>query len=187
MKLLGKNALLYWLKYPFGIYTVGFISVSVWIFILMAVYSVTGKTNGFISIGQWKTGYIDHERQVETVRFHYPVSRMVLATENSSEGILLAFLGLLSICFILVTVLKIIIELSKDNFFTGKAIQNFKILGLGLLMFGAVQLIVNWLIASHNLDLTSSFLFILTGLIFMFLKEIFVKGKMMQDENDLTI
>ncbi len=187
MKLLGKNSLLYWLRYPFGIYTLGFTLMSAWILVLMAVYSVTDKTNRFISVGHLKIENHSHQKNSETVQFHYPFSKMVLETENSAEGILLAFMGLLSICFILIIVSKIIIELSQDNFFTDKAVQNFKILGFGLLIFGVIHLTIDLLTSSYIFDLTPPFLFIITGFIFIFLKEIFAKGKKMQEENDLTI
>lgn len=187
MKLLGKNALLYWLRYPFGIYTFCFTLMSIWILVLMAVYSVTDKTNRFISAGHLKIENNNHLKNSETIQFHYPFSRMVLETENSTEGILLAFMGLLSICFILITVSKIIIELSQDNFFTEKAVQNFKVLGFGLLAFGIIHLTIDLLTSSYTFDLTPPFLFIITGFIFIFLKEIFAKGRKMQEENDLTI
>lgn len=187
MKLLGKNSLLYWLKYPFGIYAIGFTLISIWILILMGIYSITDKTNQFISIDEWKSENYNGQKSSEMIQFHYPFSKMVLATENSTEGILLAFMGLFSVCFILIIVLKIIIELSQDNFFTHKAVQNFKILGFGLLSFGIIHLIIDLLTSSYNFDLTPPFLFIITGFIFIFLKEIFVKGRKMQEENDLTI
>jgi hypothetical protein len=187
MKLLGKNSLLYWLRYPFGIYTFGFTLMSIWILALMAIYSVSAKTNQFISTGHWKIKNNNHQKSSETIQFHYPFSKMVLETENSTEGILLAFMGLLSVCFILIIVSKIIIELSQDNFFTDKAVQNFKILGFGLLAFGIIHLTIDLLTSSYNFDLMPPFLFIITGFIFIFLKEIFAKGKEMQEENDLTI
>ncbi len=187
MKLLGKNSLLYWLRYPFGIYTFGFTLISIWILALIAVYSITDKTNRFISINHWKIENNNHQKNSEIIQFHYPFSKMVLETENSAEGILLAFMGLLSICFILIIISKIIIELSQDNFLTDKAVQNFKVLGFGLLTFGIIHLTINLLTSSYTFDLTPPFLFIITGFIFIFLKEIFAKGKEMQEENDLTI
>lgn len=187
MKIIGKNSLLYWLKYPFGIYTLGFTLVSIWIFSLMAIYSITNKTNQFTSISHWQSENNNHQKNLEIIQFHYPFSKMVLATENSTEGILLAFMGLLSVCFILVIVLKIINELSKDNFFTDKAVQNFKILGFGLLFFGIIHLLIDLVNSPHNFDLTPPFFFVITGLIFIFLKEIFARGKKMQEENELTI
>ena len=187
MKLLGKNSLLYWLKYPFGIYTFGFALISIWILILMGAYLITDTTNQFVSINHWESENNNGQKSSEIVQFHYPFSKMVLATENSTEGILLAFLGLFSLCFILIIVLKIIIELSKDNFFTYKAVQNFKILGFGLLFFGIIHLIIDLITSSYSFDFTPPFLFIITGFIFIFLKEIFAKGTKMQQENDLTI
>ncbi len=187
MKLLGKNSLLYWLKYPFGIYAVGFTLISIWILILMGVYLATDTTNQFVSIDHWESENNNGQKSSEIVQFHYPFSKMVLATENSTEGILLAFLGLFSLSFILIIVLKIIIELSQDNFFTHKAVQNFKTLGFGLLFFGIIHLIIDLLTSSNSFDLTPPSLFIITGLIFIFLKEIFAKGKEIQEENNLTI
>ena len=186
MRLLGKNSLVYWLKYPFAIYTFGFTLMSIWILILMGTFSVTAKTNRFVSIDNWQ-GNNNYQTKTEIVQFHYPFSKMVLATENSTEGILLAFIGLASISFILIIVLKIIIELSRDNFFTEKAVENFKTLGYGLLSFGVIHLAIDLFIESKKFDLTPPFFLIVTGLIFIFLKEIFSKGKKMQEENDLTI
>lgn len=187
MKLLGKNSLLNWLKYPFGIYAIGFTIISIWILILMGTYAVTNSSNQFTSIDHWKSENNNGQKNSEIVQFHYPFSKMVLATENSTEGISLAFLGLVSLCFILITVLKIIIELSKDDFFTYKAVQNFKILGFGLLFFGCVHLAVDIFTSPQSFDTTPPLIFIITGLIFIFLKEIFVKGRKMQEETELTI
>ncbi|MCU7618285.1 DUF2975 domain-containing protein [Chryseobacterium sp. PBS4-4] len=187
MKLLGKNSLLFWLKYPFGIYAVGFTLISIWILILMGIYLITNTTNSFVSIDHWKSENNNGQKNSEIVQFHYPFSKMVLATENSAEGIMLAFLGLVSLCFILIIVLKIIIELSKDDFFTHKAVQNFKILGFGMLFLGSVHLAVDIFTSPQSFDTTPPLIFIITGLIFIFLKEIFVKGRKMQEENDLTI
>ena len=187
MKLLGKNSLLYWIKYPFGIYTIGFTLMSIWILILMSIYAITNTTNQFTTIDNWKSENNNQQTSSEIIQFQYPFSKMVLATENSVEGISLAFLGLVSLCFILIIVLKIIIELSKDDFFTNKAVENFKILGFGLIFFGIVHLTIDLLTSSQRFDLTPPFFFIITGFIFIFLKEIFSKGKKMQEENDLTI
>ncbi len=185
MKITGKKSLLWWIRYPFGIYTAGFSAASLWTLGLLATYFFTNKVNRFISLETLQNSH--HSKAYESVRFHYPYSKMVLSTENSTEGLLLAFFGLLSINFILIVVLKISIELSRDNFFTGKAVQNFKILGFGLLSFGIIHLLIDFLISSQQFDFTQPFIFIITGLIFMLMKEIFLKGKEIQDENDLAI
>ncbi|KQT15311.1 hypothetical protein ASG31_15400 [Chryseobacterium sp. Leaf404] len=187
MKLLGKNSLLYWLKYPFGIYTLGFTLISIWILGLMSVYAFTSSTNQFISLDNWKTENNIQQISSEIVQFHYPFTKMVLVTENSLEGVSLAFLGLASLCFILIIIFKILNELSKDNFFTENALNSFKILGFGLIVFGSIHLAIDLLTSSQRFDLTPPFLFIITGLIFIFLKEIFAKGRKIQEENDLTI
>ena len=187
MKLLGKNSLLYWLKYPFGIYAVGFTLMSIWILGLISVYAFTNSTNQFTSIDHWKTENHNQQTNSEIVQFHYPFTKMVLATENSVEGISLAFLGLASLSFILIIVFKILNELSKDNFFTENAVKNFKILGFGLIAFGTIHLAIDLFTSSQRFDLTPPLIFIITGLIFIFLKEIFAKGKKIQEENDLTI
>lgn len=187
MKLLGKNSLLYWLKYPFGIYTLGFTLISIWILGLMSVYAFTNSTNQFISLDKWTDGNHNEQIKSEMVQFHYPFTKMVLATENSVGGVSLAFLGLASLCFILIIVFKILNELSKDNFFTENAVKNFKILGFGLIIFGSIHFAIDLLTSSQRFDFTPPFLFIITGLIFIFLKEIFAKGRKIQEENDLTI
>nr|WP_314495433.1 DUF2975 domain-containing protein [uncultured Chryseobacterium sp.] len=181
MNITGKNSLLYWIKYPFGIYTVGFSILSLWILLLMIIYTITGAQNRYISFNHNQSGKND------MIQFHYPFSTMVLSAENSLEGISLAFVGLISVCFILIIVFKISIELSKDQFFTDKAVRNFKILGFGLLCFGTIHFIIDLSTSSENFNLNPPLLFIITGCLFIFLKEIFAKGKMMQEENDLTI
>lgn len=187
MKLLGKNSILYWIKYPFGIYAIGFTLMSIWILSLIIIYTFTSSINQFTSIDHWKNENHNEQLNSEIVQFHYPFTKMVLATENSVQGISLAFLGLVSLSFILIVVFKILNELSKDNFFTETAVNSFRVLGFGLLFFGIIHLAIDLLTSSLKFDLTPPFLFILTGLIFIFLKEIFAKGKKMQEENDLTI
>lgn len=187
MKITGKNSLLYWVKYPFGIYTIGFTLMSFWILTLIVNYIITSNTGKFISINRLQENHGHLQSTNEIVQFHYPFTKMVLATENSSEGIILAFVGIISVCFILITVSLIINELSKDSFFTHKAVFNLKILGFGLIFFGAVHLAIDLVTSSHSFDGTPPLLFIVTGFIFIFLKEIFAKGKKIQEENDLTI
>ncbi|RZJ49017.1 MAG: DUF2975 domain-containing protein [Chryseobacterium sp.] len=82
---------------------------------------------------------------------------------------------------------RIINELSKDNFFTENAVKNLKILGFGMLFFGSVHLVIDIFTSPQSFDTTPPLLFIITGLIFIFLKEIFAKGRKMQEENELTI
>lgn len=185
MKITGKKSLLWWMRYPFGIYTAGFGAASLWIAGLLVLYLLTGETNRFISSGAVENaahGNIHH-----MVQFQYPFGSMVLNTENSTKGILLAFLGVVSINFILVAVFRIMLELSRDHFFTGKAVRNFKILGFGLLSFGIIHTLINLLISPQQPDLTEPLIFIVTGFIFILMKEIFLKGKRMQDESDLVI
>ena len=185
MKITGNKSLLWWIRYPLGIYIAGFGAASLWILGLLVFYFFTGETNRFISSGAAENaahGNIHH-----TVQFQYPFSSMVLNTEDSAKGILLAFLGVVSINFILITVFRIILELSRDHFFTGKAVRNFKILGFGLLSFGITHTLINLLISPQQPDLAEPFIFIITGFIFILLKEIFLKGKNMQDESDLVI
>lgn len=185
MKITGNKSLLWWIRYPFGIYTAGFGAASLWILGLLALYFFTGETNRFISSGAMEN---PADRNIQhAVQFHYPFGSMVLNTENSTKGILLAFLGVVSINFILIAVFRIILELSRDNFFTGKAVRNCKILGFGLLSFGIIHTLINLLISPQQPDLAGPFIFIVTGFIFILLKEIFLKGKNMQDESDLVI
>lgn len=186
MKIIGRNSLIYWLRIPFAIYTIGFSVITIWILSLIILYSFSSKTNRFISFSNWQESYNKTEKH-EIIQFHYPFTKMVLATEKSAEGMMLAFLGLFSICFILITILKLISELSKDDFFTGIAVRYLKILGIGLIIFGIIHIAVDFSTSSKSVDLTLPFIFIISGLLFIFLKEIFAKGRKIQEENDLTI
>ena len=116
---------------------------------------------------------------------------MCLATENSTEGILLAFIGLASICFLLFYIFKIISNLSKEEIFTTEIIKNLKFLGYGLIVFGTSTLLIDITDGfSHHYksyDLSPPFCYVLSGLILIFIKEIFVKARKIQEENDLTI
>lgn len=174
MKIVGKNSLIFWLKYPFAAFIAIFIAGALWILPLMMKYVFTAEQNRFTSVEDL------------TVNFHYPFTTMVLSTENSLKGLLLAFSGIVGVCFILIISLNIICALSKENFFTQDAVRNLKILGFGLLLFGVSDVIIN-LIFPHHFNISSSVLYIISGFIFIFLKEIFAEGKKKQDENELTI
>lgn len=191
MKIIGKNSLLYWLRIPFVIYAIGFISISLWIFSLMFYYIFTGTTNSFISKSHWRTPNNNSQINSEIIQFQYPFTKMVLATENTTEGITLAFVGLLSICFILFFVMRIVTKLSKDEIFTKDIIGDLKFLGFGLMIFGVITLIIDFTDGFKGnvtrFDLTPPFFYIIIGLILIFLKEIFAKGYKIQEENDLTI
>ena len=194
MKILGKNSLLYWLKFPYAIYIAGFIINSFWIFGLMAYFSITDNINTFITKATINGFQYDDEQpitKIEMIQFKYPFSKMCLATENSTEGILLAFIGLASICFLLFYIFKIISNLSKEEIFTTEIIKNLKFLGYGLIVFGISTLLIDITdgFSRHykSYDLTPPFFYVLSGLILIFIKEIFVKARKIQEENDLTI
>ncbi|MDQ1097760.1 MULTISPECIES: DUF2975 domain-containing protein [Chryseobacterium] len=182
MKITGKKSLLWWLRYPFGVYIVIFAIASLWILSLIILYFFTEETNRFISLESLK-----NPGSSIAVQFHYPFTSMALTTKNTYQSLLLAFLGLISINFILLTTFRIILELSQDNFFTDKAIKNFKILGFGLLAFGVIQGFINILISPQQPDLIQPFVFLITGFSLILMKEVFLKGKKMQDESDLVI
>jgi len=181
MKIIGKNSILYWLRIPFLIYSVCFILISVWIFILIGTYFITNETNQFIT-----KSYLEHS-DTKSIQFHYPFLKMVLSTEDSIDGIGIAFLGLLSICFILYMAVKIISLLSKEDIFTRDAIKYLGLLGYGMLSFGILQLIFDILVTPQKYDFTPPFFFALIGVVLLLIKEIFAKGKTIQEENELTI
>lgn len=185
MKIIGKRSLLWWARYPFGIYSIGFNMASVWALGLMLIYFFTHQTNRFISLssGQGEGDSLSSG----IIRFHYPFTQTTVNTENSPEGLFLAFLGILSINFILITTLKIITELSRDNFFTARAVQNFKSLGFGLLSLGIIHILIDLLISPQQFNPAQPSVFIIAGFILILMKEIFTKGKALQDENDLVI
>mgnify|MGYP000355485655 CR=1 FL=1 len=70
-------------------------------------------------------------------------------------------------------------------------IKNLKFLGYGLIVFGISTLLIDITDGfSHHYksyDLTPPFFYVLSGLILIFIKEIFVKARKIQEENDLTI
>lgn len=181
MKIIGKNSLIYWLRIPISIYVFAFLIVSAWIMSLMTYYSITQETNQFISIETWG------ENNSEYLQFHYPFTKMVLATSNTFEGIGFAFLGLIAICFILYYSLKIVFEISKEKIFSSTIIKYFNYLGLGLIILGAIMFLFDVLTSMNKIDFTPSVLFILIGLVLLLIKSIFIEGKNIQEENDLTI
>lgn len=181
MKIIGKNSLIYWLRIPISIYVFGFLIVSAWIISLMAYYSITQETNQFISIQKWG------ENNKEYLQFHYPFTKMVLATSNTLEGIGVSFLGLVTICFILFYSLKIIFEISKEKIFSSTIIKYFNYLGFGLIILGGVMLLFDLITSINKIDLTPSILFLIIGLVLLLIKSIIIEGKNIQDENDLTI
>lgn len=100
MNITGKNSLLYWIRYPFGMYAARFSVLSIWILLLMIIFTITGVQNCYIFFNQDQSGKND------MIQFHYPFSTMVLSAEESLEGISLAFVGLISVCFILIIFLN---------------------------------------------------------------------------------
>ena len=179
MKIIGKNSLLYWLRIPFAIYVVGFILSSLWIFGLMFYHAFTQNYNSFItnrSIEHFKYDDDDKvEKTLNLIEFKYPFTKMCVATENTAEGIVMAFLGLLSFSFILFFALKIVLKLSNDQIFSAKIVRDFKFLGYGLICFGIIHIIVDLVTSVNRFDISSPFFYILTGLVLIFLKEIFYK------------
>lgn len=186
MKLVGKKSLIYWLRIPYTIYVIGFSLASLWILGLMGYYIITKNSNKFITIGEWEN-FSENHKNNEIVQFHYPFSKMVLATENTFEGIGIALLGLLTICFILYASLQLVNQFSKDNFFTYVAIKNLNILGFGMLILGTIYLIFDIANSPNRFDLTPPFFLAVIGIIILIIKEIFAKGKNIQEEIDLTI
>lgn len=180
MKIIGKNSIIYWLRIPFSIYIILFLTSSLWMFVLMGIYVISGP-NQFISEATWNNS------DVKIVQFHYPYSKMVLATENSVEGLGIAFLGLASICFVLFASLKLVYQFSRDNIFTGSALKYLSILGFGMIIFGILQLSFDLVVKPNSFDLTPPFFLVLIGIVILIIKEIFAKGKILQDENELTI
>lgn len=83
--------------------------------------------------------------------------------------------------------------LESGNYYSELVIKNFKKTGILFLILSVGvfigKIIFSFLINSElKLDLDSSvFIFIIMGLFLMFLSEVFLKAKTMQQENDLTI
>lgn len=186
MKIIGKKSLLYWLRIPFSIYVYGFLSLSFWLFCLMLYYLLTKETNEFISLSQWEN-FRDLTDNNEVIQFHYPFTKMVLAAENSIEGIVIAFLGLGTICFILFISLQLVNQFSKESIFTSETIKNLNILGFGMLFIGVFYLFFDLMITPNKFDLTPPFFLSIIGIVILLVKEILARGKKIQEENDLTI
>jgi len=183
MKIIGKRSFAYWARYPFLIYAVTFILSSLWVGSLMLYYLLTRDVNSHISEATVTYNNATHA----LVQFHYPFSGMVLAARNSTEGIVLALLGICSVSFILVYAFRIVNKLSTDRIFTRSVIADFKILSYGLIIFGLVILVTDILLEKNQSDFIPSLFYILIGLILSFIKEIFVHGKQLQEQTDLTI
>ncbi|WBV50708.1 DUF2975 domain-containing protein [Chryseobacterium gambrini] len=191
MKIIGTNSLLYWLRIPFAIYVIGFIMSSLWMTGLIGFYIFSGSENRFIWKSNWEVPNNNETIASEIIQFKYPFSKMCLATENSTEGILLALTGIISFSYILFYALRITLKLSKDNFFTADIVKDLKFAGFGLIIFGFAILLIdvtNGFSKYYNsYDLTPPFFYLLFGLILIFIKEIFQKAKNIQEENELTI
>lgn len=84
-------------------------------------------------------------------------------------------------------------DLSKGHYFSPQVTGNFRSIGKLLLVSGAYNLIgriiIGFLVGQRVSIMFDSviFLFLLAGLFFLFLSEVFAKGIEMQEENDLTI
>jgi hypothetical protein len=84
-------------------------------------------------------------------------------------------------------------DLSEGNYFSGLVISNFKKIGTLFLICGfgsfVVKLILGFLLANNlKLGIDSSWvIFIIMGLFFLFLSEVFSKAEALKQENDLTI
>lgn len=191
MKIIGTNSLLYWLRIPFAIYVIGFIMSSLWMTGLIGFYIFSGSENRFIWKSNWEVPNNNETIASEIIQFKYPFSKMCLATENSTEGILLALTGIISFSYILFYALRITLKLSKDNFFTADIVKDLKFAGFGLITFGIAILLIdvtNGFSKYYNsYDLTPPFFYLLFGMILIFIKEIFQKAKNSQEENELTI
>lgn len=179
MKIFEKNSILYWIKYPFLIYTVGFVVSSVWVCSLIVFHLITGNFNSLIT----KTGINGYN----LIQFKYLFSQMVLATENSTEGILLTFLGIGSVSFVLIYAYRIILQLAGDHVFSAKVVSDFKILSIGLIAFGIIMLLIDLIIERSTFDFTPPLFYMVIGLVLLFVKEIFARGQVLQDQTDLTI
>lgn len=183
MKLIGTNSLVSCIKYPLIIYGVCFILSAAWIGGLIVYHLFSGNLNSMISVSEIKYNTTSDS----IINFHYPFSKMVLTTHNSTEGIQLALIGILSVCFILWYATRIISQLSNEEIFTIRVINDFKTLSFGLIALGIITLIVDLTMSINKMDFTPPFFYILIGLILSFIKEIFVKGKNLQEQTDLTI
>ncbi len=84
-------------------------------------------------------------------------------------------------------------DLSSGHYFSDKIIKNFKAVGIYLIICGVGEIIglmaINMILLSKlSLSIDDSvILFIIIGLFFMFLSEVFNKARNIQQENNLTI
>ncbi len=183
MKIIGKRSLVYWLRFPFLIYVIGFTLSGLWIVSLMIYFLLTGKFGSVINNHRY-----NFDGQIQNVvQFKYPFSKMVLATENSTQGLLFALVGIISVIFILIYAYKIVNQLSKEIIFSKTIVGDFKILSFGIIFFGIIILLIDLTIESNKFDFTPPFFYILIGFLLLFIKEIFEEGKDLQEQNDLTI
>jgi len=84
-------------------------------------------------------------------------------------------------------------DLASGNYFSETVINNFKKIGKLFLICGVGEVLAKIIIglfidSKIGLEADSSFfLFLIMGLLFMFLSEVFLKARGLQDENELTI
>ncbi|WP_057937480.1 DUF2975 domain-containing protein [Algoriphagus resistens] len=179
MRIIGKNSILYWSKYPFLVCTIGFMASSAWICGLIVLQLITGKFHSLVTV--------ENINEYKIIQFKYPFSQMVFTAENSTEGILLAFWGLISVSFVLLYSLRIIRQFANDHIFSSKVVTDFKTLSMGFIIFASVILFIDLTVERSNYDFTLPLWYMLAGFVLLFIKEIVDQGKILQDQTDLTI
>ncbi len=191
MKIIGKNSLLYWLRIPFLIYFIGFTLSSIWIIGLCIYYLITKNLTKYISIEKVEEFKYDYFKKmptiIEKINFHYPFSQMVVQTDNNTLNILMSVLGLLSVCFILYSILNFITSVTQELIFTPRTVKSLNVFGYGLIIIGLLHILVEYLDKNHHYGIGTPFLAIIIGLVILMIKEVFLRGKKIQEENDLTI
>lgn len=180
MKITGKNSLLYWCKYPLLIYVVLFILGSLWTCGLMIFYLISGNLNSFISV-------IDAGVSSRLLRFKIPLLDAVIQTSDSVQNLFVTILGILIVCLVLLFVYRLLIQFTGDRIFTSKVVRDIKILGIGIIAYGIAMVLQMIFSGVHQMNITSPLIYILVGIVLLFIKEIIGKGKILQDQTDLTI
>lgn len=118
---------------------------------------------------------------------------------SRANSTIIIITGCIALCVFLVLLIavyylkKSMKDLVNGVYFSEKVIKSFRSLGVLLVVMSIIEfiaiLVLEILINSElliKLDSSNLFYFVL-GLFFMFLSEIFQKGRTMKEENDLTI
>jgi hypothetical protein len=156
-----------------------------------------------------KDGTVYNKIHIEDVpvKFRYnEFSRSILIPVSSATAVvikvilyILLFTWFLYGLFLVATFLKFVIDLSKGHAFTKENVWRLKIIAISLLVYQIAVLILNYGmklifhdyftegIVLNNTSWENAWKILLAGIIFLLLYKAFRQGKLLKEEQDLTV